>query len=88
MSGDCAIVVDLWKHWGKTTTVDRTHPTACCKRFGKSDQPSGIEGVYCTSDGKVTRINWSSMGLSGSIPGYIGKLTNLRSLYETRKIFN
>jgi len=87
MSHDCAIVVDLWKHWGKTTTVNRTHPTACCSVPDRRSIP-GTYGVTCTSGGKVTRINWSSMGLSGSIPGYIGKLTNLRSLYETRKIFN
>ena len=80
MSGDCAIVVDLWKHFRKTTTVDRTHPTACCKRFGKSDQPSGIEEVYCTSDGKVTEISWPRRSFSGSIPRSIGNLNNLDHL--------
>ena len=80
MSGDCAIVVDLWKHWGKTTTVDRTHPTACCYTLGKADQPSGIEGVTCTSDGKVTKIKWPFKKLSGPIPDSIGNLKNLQTL--------
>ena len=80
MSHDCAIVVDLWKHWGKTTTVDRTHPTACCYLLGESDQPSGIKGVTCTSDGKVTGLSWSRRSFSGSIPDSIGNLTSLEFL--------
>jgi hypothetical protein len=80
MSNDCAIVVDLWTHWGKTTTVDRNSPTACCFRLGETYQPTGIEGVTCLSDGIVTQINWYSKSLSGSIPDSIGNLKNLERL--------
>jgi hypothetical protein len=80
MSNDCATVIDLWTHWGQTTTVDRNSPTACCFRLGNARQPTGIEGVTCLSDGIVTQINWYSRSLSGSIPDYIGNLKNLEWL--------
>jgi hypothetical protein len=80
MSNDCAIVVDLWKHWGKNTTVDRNSPTACCFSLDGKVQLTGIEGVGCTSDGNVTYVFWYSQSLSGSIPDYIGNLTNIREL--------
>ncbi len=74
MSSDCKIIVDLWKHWNQTTTVDRNNATACC--LSSSDIPD----VYCTSDGKVTKINWHSQSLRGSIPSSIENLTSLQSL--------
>jgi hypothetical protein len=80
MSNDCAIVVDLWTHWGKTTTVDRNSPTACCFRLGETYQRTGIREVRCTLDGSVTGIGWYSQSLSGSIPDSIGNLKNLKSL--------
>jgi hypothetical protein len=88
MSNDCATVIDLWTHWGQTTTVDRNSPTACCYRLGETYQPTGIEGVTCLSDGKVTEIRWDRVteirwdrqSLSGSIPDSIGNLKNLEYL--------
>ena len=83
MSSDCEIVVDLWKnYWNKTTTVNGTDLTACCKYIGSSfvAQTSGISGVFCTSDGKVTKIEWAYMSLKGSIPPEIGNLKNLQEL--------
>jgi hypothetical protein len=80
MSNDCAIVVDLWKHFGRTTTVDQNNATACCYLLGASAQPSGIEGVTCTSDGKVTEISWPLKNLSGTIPNSIRNLNNLSVL--------
>jgi len=80
MSNDCTIIVDLWTNWGKNTTVDRTHPTACCKYFDSYIQSPNIEGVFCTSDGNVTAIQWQSLSLSGPIPDSIGNLTSLEFL--------
>jgi hypothetical protein len=77
MSHDCAIVIDLWKHWGQNTTVDRNNRTGCCLLVG-SKQP--IPAVICTPDGKVTDINWQDKGLNGSIPESITNLKNLESL--------
>ena len=77
---DCAIVIDLWKHFGRTTTVDQNNATACCYYLGESAQPSGIEGVTCTSDGKVTEISWAFKNLNGTIPNSIGNLKNLQYL--------
>jgi hypothetical protein len=67
MSNDCAAVIDLWTHWGQTTTVDRNSPTACCRLLGETQQLTGITGVFCTSDGNVTGIGWIDQSLSGSI---------------------
>ena len=81
MSSDCEIVVDLWTiYWNKTTTVNGTHPTDCCEYVGSDEQTSGISGVFCTSDGKVTKIEWAYMSLKGSIPPEIGNLKNLQEL--------
>jgi hypothetical protein len=68
-AGDCETVVSLWTSFGKTTTVDPNDPTACCS----------MEGVTCDGE-KVTQINWSSQGLSGTIPSTIGDLVNLVEL--------
>ena len=68
-AGDCETVVSLWTNWGKTTTVDPNDPTACCS----------MTGVTCDGE-KVTAIDWSSQGLSGSIPSAIGNLVNLQFL--------
>jgi hypothetical protein len=80
MSNDCATVIDLWTHWGQTTTVDRNSPTACCSILEARVQRTGIEGVTCLSDGSVTHISWYSQSLSGSIPDSIGNLKNLEGL--------
>jgi hypothetical protein len=45
MSNDCLTVYDLWTHWGKTTTVDRNSPTACCYGLEGKVQLTGIPGV-------------------------------------------
>jgi hypothetical protein len=65
---------------GKTTLVDHTNATACCKTLGSTTQTSGITGVTCTSTGQVTKISWPFAGLSGSIPPEIGNLVNLEGL--------
>jgi hypothetical protein len=81
MANDCEIIVDLWKnYWNKTTTVDGNELTACCYYLGSTTQTSGIPGVTCTSDGKVTRIEWSYQFPTGSIPPEIGNLKNLNWL--------
>jgi hypothetical protein len=86
MSHDCAIVVDLWKHWGKTTTANRTLEFACCTSMphginaSRSFISSDIPNVSCHSDGKVEEIQWRGQSLSGSIPDSIGNLKNLKDL--------
>jgi len=81
MSNDCAIVFDLWKHFGKVTEVDRNNATACCYYLGPNRQESShIPQVYCTADGKVNEIKWDGQGLTGTIPSEIGQLVNLTYL--------
>jgi hypothetical protein len=84
MSHDCLTVYDLWTNWGKATTVDRNSPTACCSKLYDLDpinpavvQFPDIPSVYCTLDGNVTVIYWSSQSLNGTIPASIGNLKNL-----------
>jgi hypothetical protein len=66
---DCSIVVDLWKFWGRKTTVSETSKNGCCS----------MDGVFC-SKGSVTAIYWSSQSLTGAIPHYVGNLAKLRVL--------
>jgi len=68
-AGDCETVVSLWTNLGKTTSVDPADPTACCS----------MNGVACVGS-TVTGIDWSSQGLSGTIPSTIGDLVNLVEL--------
>jgi hypothetical protein len=63
---DCCIVVNLWKHFGKSTSVDPNSSTACCS----------MSGVLCWN-GRVRNIRWKNQGLTGSIPSWINKLKNL-----------
>ena len=79
-SPQCCWVVRIWTLMGKTTLVDHTNATACCKTLGSTTQTSGITGVTCTSTGQVTKISWPFAGLSGSIPPEIGNLVNLEGL--------
>jgi hypothetical protein len=69
---------------GKTTpSVDPTSSTGCCSYLGSTTQSSGIPGVTCSSTGTVTtvtKIEWNSQSLTGSIPLEIGKLVNLQEL--------
>ena len=65
---------------GKTPSVDPTSATACCHYLGLTKQTSGMAGVTCTAGGTVTRIDWTSKGLTGSIPPEIGNLTSLQWL--------
>jgi hypothetical protein len=81
MSHDCATVYDIWtQHFKQPTTVDRDDPTACCHLLGYSNQLSAIPGVECYYGGEVTRLFWSSLSLTGSIPETIGNLPNLEGL--------
>jgi hypothetical protein len=82
MSSDCATVIDLWTHWGQTTTVDRNNATACCSPVlvKEGQQRTGIPGVLCASDGIVTTIYWGRSNLRGSIPDWIENLKNLKHL--------
>jgi hypothetical protein len=77
MSNDCAVVIDLWTHFGKTTTLDRNNATGCCST---SDTKPDIPHVVCNPFGKVSRIGWDNQSLTGSIPDYIGNLKSLEFL--------
>ena len=79
-SPQCCTVVRILQLMGKTTSVSSTSSTACCDTLDSITQTSGIPGVYCTTDGKVTRINWADLSLTGSIPSEIGNLVNLQYL--------
>jgi hypothetical protein len=79
-SPQCCWVVRIWQEMGKTTTVSATSATECCNKLDSENTGSGISGVYCSLDGSVTEIRWSSQSLSGSIPPEIGNLKNLQSL--------
>ena len=79
-SPQCCWVKRSWELMGKTTSVSSTSATACCYYVGSTTQTSGIPGIYCTSDGIVTEIEWYGQSLRNSIPSSIGKLVNLQSL--------
>jgi hypothetical protein len=79
-SNQCCIVATTWTVFGGEKLADQNKPKACCSTLGNKTQPSGIEGVDCNPDGKVTRINWSNKNLTGYIPTTIGKLVNLNVL--------
>jgi hypothetical protein len=79
-STDCCWVVESWKQMGKSASFNPSAPNACCYKLGWTTQTTGIFGVTCDSDGKVTKIDWKNKGLSGFIPGYIEKLTSLTYL--------
>ena len=69
-SPQCCWVVRSWQLMGQTTDVSSTSATACCS----------MTGVTCDSTSKVTAIEWSGKGLSGSIPAEIGSLEKLQKL--------
>jgi hypothetical protein len=77
-SPECCWVKRSLQQMGRTSAVSATSATACCRYLGSNTQASGIPGVYCTSTGKVTVINWTSKGLKGAIP--FGSLVNLPNL--------
>jgi hypothetical protein len=79
-TSDCCRVTYIWQEMGKYTTVAATSATACCYYLGSTTQTSGIPGVYCTSDGTVTKLDWYGKGLTGLIPSTIGNLVNLNYL--------
>jgi hypothetical protein len=65
---------------GQSLLADSTSATACCNYLGSTTQSSGIEEVYCNSDGIVTEIRWSDKNLTGDIPSDIGNLVDLEQL--------
>jgi hypothetical protein len=75
-SRDCCWVIRSWQLMGKTTSVPSTSSTACCSNLGST----GIPGVHCSADGKVTEINWKSKSLKGEIPDSFGQLQYLQRL--------
>jgi hypothetical protein len=77
---ECFLVVRIWQLMGGSTTVSSTSSTACCFYLGSTYQTSGIPGVSCTTDGKVTGIQWERGIVGGSIPSEIGNLVNLQYL--------
>ncbi len=79
-TAECFWVVESWKKMGKTTSVSSTSATACCYYLGSTTQTSGIQGVYCTSDGIVTEIRWYGQSLQGQIPAELSNLVNLTRL--------
>jgi len=68
---DCCRVVQLWKHFGKSTSVSWKNKKECCKK--------GL-AKRCYSDYRVKVIDWGNKGLSGSIPSWINKLSKLQKL--------
>jgi hypothetical protein len=84
-SPQCCWIVESWQKMGKTTLVDPTSATACCKTLvsstgGAKTQFSGIPGVRCTSTGIVLTIRWGSQSLRNSIPSSLGNLADLEGL--------
>jgi hypothetical protein len=72
----CIWVNQIWEK----VSAQKPRAALCCSSKGGKSRSSGIPGVTCDSDGKVTKIDWTEKGLSGSIPGNIGKLTSLTHL--------
>jgi len=84
-SPQCCWVIRIWQLMGKTTAVSPISSTDCCSSVVSSTgtttiQNNGIPGVTCTSTGMVTKIDWKSNGLTGTVPPYFGKLVNLTSI--------
>ncbi len=79
-SNQCCTVAVAWKAFGGKTNIVPEHRTACCMKLGDTLQYSGIPGVICTADGKVTELNWDKSLLHGSIPNAIGYLADLEKL--------
>lgn len=79
-SPQCCWVVRSWQKMGKATLVNHNNSTACCNYLGSITQSSGIDNVYCDSDGTVTEIRWTDKNLTGSIPDSILHLVDLEQL--------
>jgi hypothetical protein len=63
----CKILSKIWTSLGKN--LDNSDPDSCC---------SGVPGVTCDSDRRVTGIYWSSRGLEGSFDEI--EMKNFKSL--------
>jgi hypothetical protein len=77
---DCCTVAKIVGKYLRTSFPHFETVFGCCQYIGSVKQPSGIQGVTCTSDGTVTKIDWSGQQLKGSIPPEIGNLVNLTYL--------
>ena len=79
-SPQCCWVKRSWELMGQTTSVSSTSSTACCYYLGSTTQTSGIPGIYCSSDGIVTKIHWGLKSLRYSIPTELSNLKNLQMM--------
>jgi hypothetical protein len=69
-ANECSVVAGYWKTL-TGSTFDVTSPTSCC-----NDSPNqGIQGVSCTWDGRVTKIDWKDQRLNQNFAEVFG--TNL-----------
>ena len=76
-SSQCCVVAQIWNKLSPNKVYLQS-PTACCE--GSTSQNPKMKFIYCRPDGKISRILWYQMSLTGPIPPEIGKLTNLKVL--------
>ncbi len=79
-SPQCCWAARIRAYMGQAKLINLISKTHCCEYVGSKNQSSGIPGVYCTADGKITGIYWTLSGLTGPIPPQIEHLVDLESL--------